>query len=420
MHKTNYIEYDEEAYNKILNTLNGINGSDAINACANIRNAVAGFPDNYSSGGINSIESNLKEHVNLIKSLSETTNYSILAYDTCDESLRDGLYSLIDSLFGDSDKTFGDKFKKAIEHTLEMKDGILRNKDDTNYNKTSCILKILLDNPDAIFLMGEELKKFKEKHNVRDIDSLIVTKSTTDINGVEFDIYGVIDANTVDIDSYNLHISKNIDMASRIDENVLRYIRDGGFDIVCYSDYTVDNDCYPFGESVVSDEYGSYSGFFHPEANAVVINCAPSNAEHSESLLHEFGHALDYTVHNNIAGRRGLISVDIGENLLPSIREQSFYDIASKDSKKLFDPSACNNYGLEYNSDEFGGRVMEFSEYYDYELIEADYAAEFFAEAFKIYYSGGETRKKLEYLIPDTLDYISRLESWVGDQYANR
>ena len=42
------------------------------------------------------------------------TNYSLLAYQTCDDSLKDGLKLLIDSLFNENDKNLGDKFKSIV------------------------------------------------------------------------------------------------------------------------------------------------------------------------------------------------------------------------------------------------------------------------------------------------------------------
>ena len=118
--KFNHIEYDEEAYHDILNSLNGVGSSYKgviTSACSNIESAVNSFPDGYSSAGISSIGSSVEGHIGLISSLGEMTNYSLLAYQTCDESLREGLYLLIDNLFGDNELALANRFKNLINNT---------------------------------------------------------------------------------------------------------------------------------------------------------------------------------------------------------------------------------------------------------------------------------------------------------------
>lgn len=137
--KIGHIEYDEEAYIKVLNTLNGIDGNNVISGCYSIESAISSFPDSYSSSGINSVKGDIEGHVNLIKSLSEMTNYSLLAYDTCDEELRDGLYLLVDSLFGDNELALANKFKREIRLSIEDRDNdnILEYKENTNFKMLS-------------------------------------------------------------------------------------------------------------------------------------------------------------------------------------------------------------------------------------------------------------------------------------------
>ena len=136
--KINHIEYDEDAYTTILNGLNSVDGSTISNACSDIESAVNSFPDSYSCN-IGEVGSGIADNISLISSLSEMVNYSLLAYQTCDEELRRGLYSLIDSLFGDSDKEIANRFKDAIKNTIEDRnnDGILEYKEDTNFRYLS-------------------------------------------------------------------------------------------------------------------------------------------------------------------------------------------------------------------------------------------------------------------------------------------
>lgn len=135
----NHIEYDEDAYNKILSTLNSIDGSGIDGTCSSIENSISSFPDSYQEGLVSGIRSNINGHVDLIKSLSEMTNYSLLAYQTCDESLMDGLKLLVDSLFDEGNRALGEKFKKTIESTIEDRDNdnIFEYKYSTNFKMLS-------------------------------------------------------------------------------------------------------------------------------------------------------------------------------------------------------------------------------------------------------------------------------------------
>lgn len=140
--RINHIEYDEEAYNTILKSFNSIGESykgTITNACSNIESAIKSFPDNYSASGISSIGSSIEGHIDLVNSLAEMTNYSLLAYQTCDESLKKGLYLLIDSLFGDKETNLANRFKGIIKDNIEDSDGdgILEYKENTNFKVLS-------------------------------------------------------------------------------------------------------------------------------------------------------------------------------------------------------------------------------------------------------------------------------------------
>ena len=140
--KTNHIEYEEEEYYNILTTLNNvgdINKSAISSACSNINSAVSSFPDPYSVPGLDGIEDNISGYIDLISSLAETINYSLLAYQTCDEELRNGLYLLIDSLFGENDSQLANNFKNIINSSIEDRDSdkILEYKANTNFKYLS-------------------------------------------------------------------------------------------------------------------------------------------------------------------------------------------------------------------------------------------------------------------------------------------
>ena len=200
-----HIEYDEEAYNKILSMLNSIDGSRIDGTCSDIENSINSFPDSYQAGLVSDIRSNINGHVDLIKSLSEMTNYSLLAYQTCDESLMNGLRLLVDSLFDEGNKTLGEKFKKAIESTIEDrdKDGIYEYKASTNFKMLSengIVSRVFTDqdgnkwylnkNNIAIALEGENFKinyGGEEFSLTYDENGIVKVK---DSNGKNLNIFG--------------------------------------------------------------------------------------------------------------------------------------------------------------------------------------------------------------------------------------
>jgi hypothetical protein len=134
----NHIEYDEEAYDEILQVLNSIDGSSIKTACSNIESELSSLPDKCSSD-VASVKSTIDGHIDLISSLSSITNYSLLAYQTCDESLKDNLNTLILSLFELKDQTIASSFINTIKDVIEDRDGdkVLEYKEGTNFDTLS-------------------------------------------------------------------------------------------------------------------------------------------------------------------------------------------------------------------------------------------------------------------------------------------
>ena len=133
-----HIRYDETAYNIILRTLNEIDGSNISASCSSVEDSVGNFPDKFSSG-FGEIGTSINGHINQIKSLSNMANYSILAYQTCDESLRSGLEQLVDSFFDESEQKLANNFKNMINMHVEDRnnDGIIEYKVGTNFYSLS-------------------------------------------------------------------------------------------------------------------------------------------------------------------------------------------------------------------------------------------------------------------------------------------
>lgn len=220
----NHIEYDEESYSTVLKSLNTIRDSykETIkNRCSNIEIAVGGFPDSYSVGEISSIANGIEGHIDLVSSLSEMTNYSLLAYQSCDESLKEGLYLLINSLFGENEINIAQNFKNSIKDTIEDRDNdsIIEYKESTNF-------KVLLENAfvDSTYIDESGNKWYLNKNKIvlgvegnnikinyggeifsvtSNEDNIIILK---DSNGKALDIFGDYNINSFQYGAAQQHV----------------------------------------------------------------------------------------------------------------------------------------------------------------------------------------------------------------------
>ena len=134
----NHIEYDEEAYDNILNSLNNVESSYSStieSAYSNISDTVGSFPDSCSFN-VMDIANGIRGHITLVNSLKESINYSLLAYQATESDLKDALNILIDDLFGESEIGLATIFKREIYNTIEDRDNdkIMEYKKGTNFN----------------------------------------------------------------------------------------------------------------------------------------------------------------------------------------------------------------------------------------------------------------------------------------------
>lgn len=203
--KINHIEYDEDEYNRMLKQLNDVDGSHINNNCLNIEDLISGFPDKYSGASFSEAGNNINNHFNLIKSLSSMVNYSLLAYQTCDEELRNGMELLIDSLFDENNNDLANNFKNVLKDNIEDRDndGILEYKVDTNFyslSENAIVSSIYEDDKGNKWYLNKNNKVLKvegdninitygnETFNVTyDNNGLIILK---DSNGNSLDIFG--------------------------------------------------------------------------------------------------------------------------------------------------------------------------------------------------------------------------------------
>ena len=437
--KIDHIEYDEE-YNSILKSLSNIcdyyNGN-VINMFSSIESAINSFPDKYSTDSIQSIKDSVKGNINFISSLVDMTNYSILAYQVCDEELKGNLLLLIDSLFGDTNPSFAEIFKNTISNDISKTNGIMEYQEETNLKKLQLYLKILANHHNASIVSGKELKKIIDDNAIKELDSLLVVKNNESINGVNFDTYYVIDEDTCNINDFNKYIDTCNKKLSNIDNNVLKYIRNGGTSILYYSDGTVDAGSYYNGD-YLGNIFGGYCN--STNRNVVVVYGSVE-----EGIIHEVGHAFDFTISYNLTNQTDkTITNPNAIAYAPKLNGRYFYEIAIEELDTMLSPesigatldnvinsepfttykytlpdgSKYEYYGEEIIDDYY---IPDFSLYSNSGLINIDGSShEFFAEAFKKYYSDdADVRNSYDYLMPKTFDYIDMLVEMVGGKDAN-
>lgn len=385
--KINHIEYDEEEYEKIIHTLKDIEERNVVekinNNCSFIEEMIDCLPDRFWMGSINNNKNTIDEHLLLISKLNEMINYSLLAYQSCDESLRDQLYKLVDSLFEDGKSS--SMFKSEINNYIENNDGILSFNNSTNFNKLSTIIRILDDNKNNEIISGDDLKKFLAKCNIKEMDSIIATKEVTKINGVDFDVYQIIDIDTLNEKGFNKYVKECNEVLSNVDEEVLKYISNTGGSIIYCSNYSVAPDFY--------DKH--YAGLAYPEHLYALSVYNEPTAWDTEAVLHEMGHTLDHCIYLNQTGYYGSTTY-------------AGYDYSNI-------PNEINTRELAHK--EYGAYYPDYVYMDDYSN-ENDYSAcEFFAESFRNYYTlDEEKRERFAATIPETFKFFDAIEEWVGEQ----
>ncbi len=132
----NHIKYDEETYENIITKLYSIDGeyrSSISTKCQNNIDIVSGFSDSYSASEEYRLQSILLGDLDAINQLKESVNYSLLAYQTCDDKLKEAANRLIDSLFDEGN--LSRVFKRIVNSTVSdtYHDGILAYLPYTNF-----------------------------------------------------------------------------------------------------------------------------------------------------------------------------------------------------------------------------------------------------------------------------------------------
>ncbi len=281
-------------------------------------------------------------------------------------------------------------------------------------------------------LTGIELMKFMEDNRIHDIPGLKIYKETVNINGVDFNMYHVIDPNNYDKTMYDEYTNNSLKYLSAIDANVLAFVAGNNTDLIYCSSHECDDTNY--------DENGNYKGhgntmaFARERTTNLYMFALPEymNEYGYEGTVHEFGHTLDYALqdkkgNNNFVGPLvdNFFIVNFGSNKNYNgkymYNGKNFYQIASEEMPTVLDPSIGMAQGIPgdmYGTDSSGAAYnIDFSNYSEDTLIKDneyvdDTATEFFAESFRKYYSlDPEERERYRFLLPETFGFYDQLVS---------
>ena len=281
-------------------------------------------------------------------------------------------------------------------------------------------------------LTGEELEAYLKDNYLHNVPGIKVYCETVNINGVDFNLYQVIDPKDFDQAMYDRYVENSLKYLSAVDPNVLSFIQSNGTELMYLSSFTCSNYSYENGKYVGGGNTQAYS--LEETTNLYMIYDPTFMNEYGYSAtVHELGHTLDYAIQDK-RGREGVfgglvdnfLDVDFGSDRNYdgeyTYNGKNFYQIASEEMPTVLDPSLAGNSGIPssaYGTDPNDGDYNhDFSYYKEDQLVEDDddilgrndNATEYFAEAFKAYYSlDPERRARYRYLMPETFGYMDQL-----------
>ena len=268
-------------------------------------------------------------------------------------------------------------------------------------------------------LTEEEIKELAKELDITDNPNIEVYVTTEEINGVKFKVYDV--CGFQGWNDYEKCRQNKLDYLANIDHDVLQYIADYGTNIVMYSDTNF---------STHGKEH-DWAGYFSGSTRNIYLD---NNIDHPETAIHEMGHAFDAAISYNANGNNFFNSSC--DNLFEENFSKSFYETVKDEIDAVFDPSnfptkdfwnyaneqlakviSNRDYNLDFSN--YDKVNIEYAQYLD-EKNENPYPIEYFAESFKIYYiPDDDRRKRFEFVIPETFNYISGLENMVKGVDSN-
>ena len=311
-------------------------------------------------------------------------------------------------------------------------------------------------------LEGEELKEFLEDNNIPNADYIKVVKSTAIINGVEFPIYAVYDKdcdeNTNKI--FDEYIQRALYYEGKVDQDVLARIAAGGTSIVFEETYRCDGGSLGMG-------YFNGAAYCNSRNRNVVQFFDPNDVEYyAQSIVHETGHAYDFTLYYELTGEtckgishitqediaNGLITKEQADMLFEKDENGNYltWDVIIQDEVNYFDSSHSDGCKMDWFSSEqaareyfnnncLGGELVGITQKGDKWVLEVKYdntkdssgvtvgggssvynvhdyvgsRHEYFADSFQAYFIGdgvGEDgMSRLEFLCPETFETLDTL-----------
>lgn len=247
-------------------------------------------------------------------------------------------------------------------------------------SQTSAMASESLD-ANSVTLSGAELTEFCTKNYI-DKDKVTVKKTTVNINGVDFTLYTVYDNNLASREfetlAFQEYIKSSIDNLGKIDQEVLK--NTSSTDLIFEQTYSCDTGHSNFHMDGVAQAW-------YISGNNTITSWFPQFASYeygTNSIIHEFGHAVDSAIGNNATGSYYNYQTE-------EIDGETWTNLIKKEGQSFKNsgiPGLCGAYDIN-----------------DY--LESQ--SEYLAEVFYAYYSSDENRQRLEYSAPETYKELEKL-----------
>ena len=265
-------------------------------------------------------------------------------------------------------------------------------------------LKILNSLAGLNLISSEELSVFKSNNNINPDDRYAVEKTTTNVNGVNFNVYYVFD-----VKQYNTEFSQmksfatnSLNRMGRINQKILQAVRTNGTNIIFFGDYNADN-------AIYSNKTGhyNYSGYCNSTNRNIIIGFDSGRFSdyYYNSIIHETGHAYDFLLYYTLTGDTGKgISGITQEELSHGFVNSKGQTISSERIKQMI----LENYSWKVvENTDVQAYVNNFDHVYSLEDYNVKFH-EYYADVFKNYFVSQELRQKLQAKVPKTYQALEK------------
>ena len=153
-------------------------------------------------------------------------------------------------------------------------------------------------------LTGDELTEFMDYNCIHNIPGLKVYRETVNINGVDFNLYQVIDPNNYDETLYNTYVENSLKYLSAVDAKVLSFLSSNNTEFIYNSSFECDNRYYDSNRNFTGNN-GEMALAREGTTNLYMFALPQFMDKYGyEGVLHELGHTLDYAIQDK-KGRKG-------------------------------------------------------------------------------------------------------------------